>query len=73
MPAQEPLEEFRKRFPLTKCLVDEKKITYVLPLFIDAYRSAQDATLLIEKLKLPLKAIHYGTNSYFEIEYDNTN
>jgi len=69
---QDHLETFRTSYPITKCLVDHDRITYVFSTFNNAYRSANDANMLIQRLKLPLVAIHYGSNGFFTVQSNET-
>ena len=69
---QDHLETFRTSYPVTKCLVDHDRITYVFKTFYNAYRSSNDANMLIQRLKLPLVAIHYGNNGFFTVQSNET-
>ena len=62
------LEEFRVKFPLTKCLQEKDELIYILPTYYNAYRTAQEATFLIHKLDLPLTVLHGGSASYFVVK-----
>ena len=39
---QDHLETFRTSYPVTKCLVDHDRITYVFQTFYNAYKAAND-------------------------------
>ena len=69
---QDHLETFRKKYNVSKCLVDNDRITYVFSTFYNASKSAVDANMLIQKLKLPLVAIHYGSNGFFTVQSNET-
>lgn len=69
---QEHLETFRKNYPLTKCLVDNDRIIYVLPFFYSASKSASEANMLIDRLKLPLVAVYYQGCSFFTVQSNET-
>ena len=69
---QENLETFRVNYPVTKCLVDHDRITYIFNTFYNASKSATDANMLIQKLKLPLVAIHYANNGFFTVQSNET-
>lgn len=69
---QDHLETFRKKYNVSKCLVDHDRITYVFSTFYNASKSAVDANMLIQKLKLPLVAIHYGSNGFFTVQSNET-
>lgn len=69
---QDNLEEFRVRYPITKCLVDHDRITYIFRTFYNASKAASDANMLIQRLKLPLVAIHYASNGFFTVQSNET-
>ena len=64
---QEHLTRFRVNYPLTRCIQNDNDIIYVLPGTYNASKAACEANILIEKLNLPLTAIHYGSNSFFTV------
>ena len=64
---QEHLTRFRVNYPLTKCIQNDNDLIYVLPTFYNASKSAVEANILIEKLNLPLVAIHRGSCSFFTV------
>lgn len=68
MTLQSNLETFRKAYPVTKCLVNEDNIIYVFKFFYNASKAACEANMLIEKLNLPLVAIHKGSCSFFTVQ-----
>jgi hypothetical protein len=69
---QDYLEDFRTKYPVTKCLVDHDRITYVFSTFYNASKAATDANMLIQRLKLPLVAIHYSNNGFFTVQSNET-
>lgn len=69
---QDNLETFRKRYPITKCLVEDNYIIYIFRSFYNASKAATEANMLIEKLKLPLVAIHSASNGYFVVQSNET-
>lgn len=62
------LEEFRVKFPLTKCLQEKDELIYILPTYYNAHRAAQEAVFLIHQLNLPLTVLHGGSASYFVVK-----
>lgn len=62
------LEEFRVKFPLTKSLRKNDELTYILPSYYYAHKSAQDAVFLIHQLNLPLTVLHGSNASYFVVK-----
>lgn len=69
---QDNLETFRKRYPVTKCLVSHDRITYIFSTLYNASKSSVDANMLIQRLKLPLVAVHYGGNEFFTVQSNDT-
>lgn len=69
---QDHLETFRTKYNVTKCLVDQDRITYIFNFYKNAYKAANEANMLIQKLKLPLVAIHYGSNGFFVVQSNET-
>ena len=69
---QDNLEEFRVRYPITKCLVDHDGITYIFNTFYNASKSSTEANMLIQRLKLPLVAIHNGNAGFFTVQSNET-
>ena len=69
---QDNLEEFRVRYPITKCLVDHDRITYIFHTFYNASKAATEANMLIQRLKLPLVAVHYGNCGFFTVQSNET-
>ena len=69
---QDHLESFRVKYPVTKCIVEQDRILYVFKTFYNAYRAANEANMLIQKLQLPLVAIHYGSNGFFTVQSNET-
>jgi hypothetical protein len=61
---QEHFETFRKHFSVKKCYIDRYNMTYLFTSIYAARKSSSEANLLIERLKLPLVAIH-NANCYF--------
>jgi hypothetical protein len=68
MTLQSNLEKFRTNYPVTKCLVGEDSLTYIFQFYYNASKAAHEANLLIEKLNLPLVAIHKGSCAFFTIQ-----
>jgi len=69
---QDHLETFRTSYPVTKCLVDHDRITYIFNTFYNAAKSTVEANMLIQRLKLPLVAIHYGNAGFFTVQSNET-
>lgn len=69
---QASLQEFKKHFHIAKCLVDKDKIIYSFKLSHNINKACSEANMLIERLKLPLVAIHYGSNSFFTVQSNET-
>ena len=69
---QDHLETFRIKYNVTKCLVDQDRITYIFNFYYNAYKAANEANMLIQRLKLPLVAIHYGSNGFFTVQSNET-
>ena len=64
---QEHLTRFRVNYPVTKCIQNDNDLTYVFQFFYNASKAAVEANILIEKLNLPLVAIHRGSCSFFTV------
>ena len=64
---QEHLTRFRVNYPVTKCIQNDNDLIYIFRFFYNASKAACEANMLIEKLNLPLTAIHYGSNSFFTV------
>lgn len=62
------LTNFRERYPITKVLQDQDKLTYIFRTFYNASKAATEANMLIEQMDIPLVAIHHGTSSYFVVK-----
>ena len=69
---QDNLETFRTNYPVTKCLVDHDRITYIFNTFYNASKSSTEANMLIQRLKLPLVAIHNGNAGFFTVQSNET-
>ena len=69
---QDHLETFRTNYPVTKCLVDHDRITYIFNTFYNASKSSTEANMLIQRLKLPLVAVHYGNCGFFTVQSNET-
>lgn len=69
---QDHLETFRTSYQITKCLVDHDRITYVFNTFYNASKSSTEANMLIQRLNLPLVAIHYGNAGFFTVQSNET-
>jgi hypothetical protein len=68
MTLQSNLEKFRTNYPVTKCLKNEDNIIYVFQTFYNASKAASEANILIEKMNLPLVALHNGSCSFFTVQ-----
>jgi len=68
MTLQSNLEKFRERYPITKCLQNDDNIIYIFQTFYNASKAALEANMLIEKMNLPLVAIHKGSCSFFTVQ-----
>ena len=62
------LDTFREAFPSTKVLQEDNQLLYVFKSFYNASKTACEANSLIERMKLPLVAIHQGSNSFFVVK-----
>lgn len=72
MPIETHLNQFREAFPSTKVLQEDNHLLYVFKTFFNASKTACEANMLIEKLELPLVAIHYASNSFFVVKSNET-
>lgn len=68
----EHLLEFRERYNSMKCLVEDDYVIYIFKSYYNAYKACNEANYLIEQMKLPLVAIHGGSNSFFIVQSNQT-
>ena len=68
MTLQSNLEKFRTSYHVSKCLPKEDNITYCFKEIHDASKAAHEANILIDKMKLPLVALHRSSCNFFIVQ-----
>lgn len=65
-------EKFKCNFRYQKCLDKGYHVFYVFSSAHAATKASMEANDLIERLNLPLVAIHFGDNQFFTLQSNQT-